>query len=283
MTLLATLLFLAAPAQPKPNEQPRPARTDTRSPQRVTADLEKACKKGNGAACAEAGNRYLFGVGTRPSQARASDLFRSACHHKNQDGCADEALDMAVGRGERTETEAGVTRLEKACKAGVAHACGNLGIIYERAIGRYLDTARAETLMSDACRKGDLTACKNVAGMYLADGDRKSFEKYARASCDYGDADGCATLADVFFRNHENVQATAVYADACGLGSVRGCTGQALLMLDAGADPKKALSLLDRSCNLGDGRACDAGRAYRDAAAGRNKDKAANGKAADRK
>jgi TPR repeat protein len=250
MMLFATLMLLAA-APP--------------SPAKDTADLEKACAKGKASACDELGNRYHYGVGVRPSDNRAVDLFKKACHGKSPEGCADAALTLALGLEQKPDPQTALAQLEKLCAEGVARACGNLGLLYNEKMAGQDKVARGETMMADACRKGDLASCSNVSAIAFERGDTDRFEKYGHAACDNGHADGCAQLGDKYISMQQPVRAASAYAAACQLGSVRGCTDQALSMLDAGADHQKALALLDQSCQLGDPQACDAARRVRDA------------------
>jgi TPR repeat protein len=247
--LFATLMLLAAAPL---------------SPAKVTADLEKACAKGKASACDELGNRYHYGVGVKPSDNRAVDLFKKACRAKDPDGCADAALTLAFGLEQTPDPKTAMAQLDKLCAEGVARACGNLGLLYNEGLRGDDQIEKGEKLMEDACRKGDLASCSNVSAIAYERGDISRFEKYGHAACDNGHADGCAQLGDKYIAAQQPLRAAAAYAAACQLGSVRGCTNQALSMLDAGADHKKALALFDQSCQLGDPQACDAARRVRD-------------------
>jgi TPR repeat protein len=260
MILLSTSIFAALLAATTPISSG--SDLSTASP----ADLTKACNSGNGAACTEMGNRYRLGLGVIRSDVRASDLFKKACAAKDPDGCADDAAAMGLGLGQKRAPDIAVMRLDKQCKSGLPRACGNLAILYLAGLGGADNKTRAEGMLEDACRKGDLEACSNESTIAWHVGNDQRFEKFGRASCDNGYAEGCANLADVYLAQKDLLHATANYARACQLSSVRACTSQGLLLLQAGADRQHAISLLDQSCKLGDGKACDAIRQANDAA-----------------
>jgi TPR repeat protein len=230
----------------------------------TAAQLQRSCNKGKGADCDELGNRWRFGIGMSRSDARAADFFRKACAAKDPDGCADDAFAAGLGLGQKADAAGALARLGKQCKEGVARACGNLATLYSQGLGGPDDVKLAEPMWVDACKKGHLESCSNVSAAAFRDGDFGRFNKFGRAACDYGDPDGCASLAEFHLDLKELLPAAADYARACQLGSTRGCTGQGLLMLEAGTDLKRAASLLEQSCQREDPRACAAAGVAKD-------------------
>jgi uncharacterized protein len=230
------------------------------------SELAKSCKKENGPACDELGNRNRLGLGMLRSDVRAADFFKKACEADDPEGCADDAVAMALGLGQKAAPQDAITRLELQCKGGLARACGNLAVLYLKGLAGEKNKERAEGLLVDACKRGNLEACSNESTIAWHVGDDARFEKFGRASCDNDYAEGCANLADIYVVQKDLLHATAAYARACQLRSTRACTSQGILLLEAGADRKHALTLLGQSCKLGDGKACDAIRQADDAA-----------------
>jgi uncharacterized protein len=254
MILLVAMLFAA----------PKPPQRAAEPPLVSTAQLKKSCKQGKGAACDELGNRARFGVDMAISPALASEFFQKACAAKDPDGCADDAFASGIGLGQKAQREKAVDRLDKQCKEGVARACGHLATLYDNQFAGADEAARAEEMWARACKKGHLESCTHASAKAFTNGDFGRFRQFGRAACDNGDADGCASFAELLLEMKEMLNAATDFAHACELGSTRGCTAQGMLMLEAGTDLKKTLSLLDRSCQREDPRACAAARIARD-------------------
>lgn len=235
------------------------------TPIQVTSDLNKTCSKGNASACDELGNRYRFGIGTKRSDARAADMFKRSCKGKDPAGCADDALMLGLGFGERANPEAAISRLDKQCKEGLNRACGNMALLAMHVPGA--DPQKAQAMMEDSCRKGDLESCTNVSAISWQAGNSDKAFKYGRAACDNGYAEGCEQLGVLYLATDDRLRAAAAFAAGCELGSVSACTHHAISLLDAGVDAKKAIALLDQSCDLGEQPACDRAREARDHAA----------------
>jgi TPR repeat protein len=254
MILLVAMLFAAPKTPPRAAEPPLVS----------AAQLKKSCKQGKGAACDELGNRARFGVDMAISDAQAADYFQKACAAKDPDGCADDAFASGMGISQKADRAKAIDRLDRQCKTGVARACGHLATLYDNRFAGADEAARAGGMWVDACKKGHLESCTHVSAAAFTNGDFARFRQYGRAACDNGDADGCASFAELLLEMKEVLNATTDFAHACELGSTRGCTGQGMLMIEAGADQKKTLSLLDRSCQREDPRACAAARVARD-------------------
>ena len=222
------------------------------------ADLEKSCDAGKAKACDELGNLFHDGFGVHRDDARAAELFRKACKGKSRDGCADDARASALGEGQTANAKAALPRLEQMCKAGNARACGNLGDLFVRHLGGPQDATRVEDLLSRACDKGVARACSNLASIAFHAGEKELAQDLAQRACELGDPAGCAHLGDLFLTTHDSLRAGLYYSRACEGGSPRGCAGQGYLLVDSGVDPKRGRELLQKGCDGGDVRACDA-------------------------
>jgi TPR repeat protein len=226
--------------------------------------LQKSCKAGKGDACNELGNRYRLALSVKPSEPKAADAYKAACAAKDPAGCANDAFAKVLGLGQKKDVEGGVARLRAQCDAKVPQACGHLGFLTNEGIGVPQDHVAGEAQMEAACKAGDVESCANMANVNIEAGNVPRAEQFARAACDNGDAQGCATLADLYLGQHELVQAASRFSQSCDLGATRGCRGQALLLLEAGTNKPKALSLLDRCCSYGDRPSCDAAQIARE-------------------
>jgi len=222
------------------------------------ADLEKSCNAGKAKACDELGNLFHDGFGVHRDDTRAAQLFRKACKGKNSDGCADDARATALGEGQTANAKTALPRLEQMCTAGSARACGNLGDLFVRHLGSPQDATRVEALLSQACDKGFARACSNLASIAFHTGAKEHAEDLAQRACELGDPSGCAHLGDLYLTTHDSLRAGLYYSRACESGSPRGCAGQGYLLVDSGVDPKRGRELLQKGCDGGDGRACDA-------------------------
>jgi len=222
------------------------------------AVLEKSCDAGKARACGELGNRFHDGFGVHRDDARAAQLFRKACKGKDPDGCADDARATALGEGQTANAKTALPRLEQMCTAGSARACGNLGDLFVRHLGSPQDATRVEALLSQACDKGFARACSNLASIAFHTGAKEHAEDLAQRACELGDPSGCAHLGDLYLTTHDSLRAGLYYSRACEAGSPRGCAGQGYLLVDSGVDPKRGRELLQKGCDGGDGRACDA-------------------------
>jgi TPR repeat protein len=222
------------------------------------ADLEKSCNAGNAADCFELAIRVHDGIGARRDPARAGDLFRKACKGKNQDACADDARALALGEGRSPNPRAAIPALEKMCRHGQARACGNLGDLFMRGLGGPQDAVRGDKLLEDACGKKVARACANLAIVAYRAGDAERAERLAEEADDLGDPLGYAHLGDLYATSNDTLRAMIYFRHACESGLAHGCTGQGFLLQESGVDDKKARELLQRGCDGGDPKACEA-------------------------
>jgi TPR repeat protein len=221
-------------------------------------DLEKSCNASDATACFELGTRVHDGIGARRDLARAADLFRKACKGKHRDACADDARALALGEGQPANPRAAIPALEKMCKQGQARACGNLGDLFLRGLGGPQDSLRGEKLLEDACGKKVARACANLVTVAYRTGDAERAEQLAEQADDLGDPVGYGYLGDLYATSDDVVRAIVYFRHACDAGLAHGCTGQGFLLRESGVDEKKARELLQRGCDGGDPKACEA-------------------------
>ncbi|HET9754203.1 MAG TPA: tetratricopeptide repeat protein [Myxococcales bacterium] len=223
------------------------------------ASLEKSCKAGKAAACDELGGRYSEGLGVRRDETRAAELFRRSCKAGNQDGCADDARALALGAGQTADAKAALVRLDKLCKEGKPRACGHLGEVLLRGLGGPQSGPIADDLLAKACDEGFGRACSNLASaVYKAAPQREQAEALSLRGCNLGDPAGCVFVGELYGSSGDALRAGVYLARACDAGLARGCGAQGFLLVDSGADPKRGEKLLQKGCDGGDPRSCDA-------------------------
>jgi TPR repeat protein len=193
--------------------------------------LTGACRRGDAAACSEAGSQYLNGVGMTPNKAAANQFFRQGCDGGDAMGCwalgsqetgqrrasllakardlapkacsAGSARDCSVvgqmslkGEGVPRDPSAAVLPLQRACDASLIGACMSLGLLlYSGASGVPRDQVQSAIAFRRACDGGIGAACRSL-GMQLRDGagvpiDRAQAFKRFQRACTLGDDDGC--------------------------------------------------------------------------------------------
>ena len=162
--------------------------------------------------------------------------------------------------GQYADPVPALARLEKYCKQGQQRACGNLGTLFVQGYGGKDGPERAPGLLSAACEKNVFTACTSLGAVEAQKQDLDGASKLADRACQGGDADGCTLLGDLFAKSNDVLRAGVAYAKACQAGAPAGCYGQGVLLVHSGADRDKGLKLLQKACNDGETRACEAAR-----------------------
>ena len=136
----------------------------------------------------------------------------------------------------------------------------NLGTLFVQGYGGKDGPERAPGLLSAACEKNVFTACTSLGAVEAQKQDLDGASKLADRACQGGDADGCTLLGDLFAKSNDVLRAGVAYAKACQAGAPAGCYGQGVLLVHSGADRDKGLKLLQKACNDGETRACEAAR-----------------------
>ena len=77
-------------------------------------------------------------------------------------------------------------------------------------------------------------------------------------ACELDDPSGCVYAGDIYATSHDTVRASIYFARACEAGSARGCAGQGYLLVDSGVDTERGRALLQKGCDGGEVKACDA-------------------------
>ncbi len=63
-------------------------------------------------------------------------------------------------------------------------------------------------------------------------------------------------LGDLFAKSNDVLRAGVAFSKACEAGVPAGCYGQAMVLIQSGADLERGKQLLDKACRGGDLRAC---------------------------
>ncbi len=188
---------------------------------REVATLTRDCDAGKAEACAQLGEKYVRGVGTKRDVARGLALH------------------------------------EKACEGGNMEACRSLGVLLERTPGIPPDPARARALFQRACDSGNAAACGNLAVQLEGDDQGRALALYRRA-CDMGNVLGCFNGAQFLKRRGRDGESLPLLDKACDLGGAQpGVAMLASMCCDEVAEKlrTRALLLLHEDCEAS-GWAC---------------------------
>ncbi len=151
---------------------------------RDLAALSRDCDAGRMEACAQLGETYVRGLGTKRDVARGLALH------------------------------------EKACDGGNIEACRSLGVLLERTPGIPPDPARARALFQRACDAGNAAGCGNWAVQLESEDKGRALALYRKA-CDMGNVLGCFNGAQFLKRSGSDREALPVLEKACGLGAAQ--------------------------------------------------------------
>lgn len=125
---------------------------------------------------------------------------------------------------------------------------------------------KSAKIFKESCEKGHLYNCYNLANFYKEGrGVIKSESnalKYYQISCDGKLPYGCFMIGEMAYEKKEYEKAVQNYSLACDLGDDKGCLKLAeAYYMGEGVEKNidKARDLSQKSCNLGNDKAC---RAY---------------------
>jgi len=128
---------------------------------------EARCKKGDGSACAVAGDQVRK-RGGKDANATACEFYRSACGFAYFTGCANLGAMLARHECEGEGGEA-LRVLERACDSDDVTGCNNLGMLFrDGAEGAPRDPVRAVASFRKACPRS-ATACDNLGATLVRD------------------------------------------------------------------------------------------------------------------
>lgn len=194
---------------------------------------------GSGAAFNELGLICMEGTvrEVKQNNARAARFFGQACELGNVHGCANVAIQFLFLKERRSDADVAraLDLLESECARepdwGV---CFLVGVAYENGKGRPVDKGRAAGLF-ERCGLDNLYAAKGLARVALSQGiaghELSKVAMFLEASCGTGDGESCWYVA---------------YMHQGGMGVSR--------------DERRARSLLERACALGEPKACAAAK-----------------------
>lgn len=188
---------------------------------------QKACDKGDGAACFELARQQVDGA-----PAKAFALFEKGCKAKSYAACGRAGAMLSRGVGLPADQKKGRALLIKACDHDDGPACNDLGTdASEGKNGAPKDFAAAQTFYEKGCQHGSGTGCFNLGNVFrIGEGVPVDLKK----------ALGWFTLA-------------------CDQGTAMGCTEAAIIHYEGGVGPKdpgKAFELFEKACSLGSQVSC---------------------------
>lgn len=121
-------------------------------------------------------------------------------------------------------------------------------------------SARAIGACAQRCRHGQLDACQ-LLGEILGDSGDSCAATLWRLACERRHLPACTSLAALHLTIDDNPeQAAKLLSDACDGAHGPACTalGDILAVDESLSDDATAISMLERGCELGDGRGCGA-------------------------
>lgn len=143
------------------------------NPLRAAVFLQRACKQGDGAACADLVQVFRLGQGLPADPASAAQYEQLACSLKHGPSCyalGQQAEQQAVTAGDSPQAAVSMGRaatfLFSACAVDVAAACVDLSRIYAWGSGVKTDVVAAAQAATRGCTLGDRAGCRYAAFFY---------------------------------------------------------------------------------------------------------------------
>ncbi len=207
--------------------------------------LEARCKRGDGTACGELGDREHDLPEGKRDRARMCRLYGRACDKGNVAGCTNLGRLMMDATCAGTPKE-GLELSRRACERGAAEACNNVGEMLRKGRpGVPVDLAQATIVLESACR--DLpSACTNLGVHFMTLKDEAKANGAFKRSCEFAGggamtAKGCFNLAVSYERGiglpADRSEAARLYALACERSLAHGCYSIGHIELDSD-DPR---------------------------------------------
>jgi len=119
----------------------------------------RACKAGNGFACANLGSLYFGGQGVVLDPSIGFSFEEQACALGAPSGCSRLGLALLAAQGHSPDSARGVQMLQKGCEEGDSWGCINLGLSYRDGQSVAKDISRAVELFKRACAFGSERGC----------------------------------------------------------------------------------------------------------------------------
>lgn len=128
---------------------------------RGQALLEAACAKDELKACANLGLYYVHKQLVDPTNTKMAAALNKACDKGEGAACNTLGYAMENGVGGFTADPAkGLVQYQKSCNLGHALACRNAGLFYANGRGTSKDMNKAATAWDTGCKLGDADSCK---------------------------------------------------------------------------------------------------------------------------
>jgi TPR repeat protein len=178
-----------------------------------SARLNRRCRGGDGAACAELAVRLALGRGAARNAAEAAQRLRDAARaHEKACDAGDLAACLALGESLQSATgvaqdDATAARVfEKACNGGNATACLRLALVtpaVDVAPGVAADPLQgpSSALLEKACDGGNATGCLELGRWHSMVGKEPNLVAAAslyRRACEGDEPIGCMWLGDLY-------------------------------------------------------------------------------------
>ena len=172
---------------------------------------QRACEGKEAAGCANLGNLYSDGRGTRRDLAQAVTSYKVACDADLARGCSGLGYAYGVGEGVTKDLVRAAQLYQKACNGEYWLACNNLAVVYRDGLGVARDEVRSVPLFKKACDNGEPHACYNLGIAYeFAHGvsmDEDIAKQFYEKACHASNATACSNLQRLNQESGNSVQA----------------------------------------------------------------------------
>jgi TPR repeat protein len=230
--------------------------------------FQRACDLGSARGCNDLGVKFLDGEGVAKDAPRAVSLLQRGCDLKLPMACFNLGYMLASGLGTPRDPSGAMRLYDIACEQKVGLACNALGNLVNEAEAP--DAKRALTYFEKACDLKTMGGCVNAASLYDegkdVPSDRPKAARYYRLGCDADVGIGCSGLAIMLLRGEGGLiadppAAAVLYEKGCRLDAFYGCYTYGVALTNgelAKADPERARTALQSSCDAGNADACAA-------------------------
>jgi TPR repeat protein len=218
----------------------------------------KACRLGNGTACASLAYAFSAGRGVTMDAARAAQFLDLGCDAGDADNCQSLARKYAKGEGTPKDVGKAAALWQHACDLshsdkrrywGAGHPCQNLAWAVESGELIPRDLSRALVIHKDLCERKLYDSCVAAARLLRKQGGFDAnlvIALYEKGCEGFRNAYACVELGDLYRDGngipHDRESALACYQSACMQGFVPGCRAQSALTGIPMGDPDDLIS-----------------------------------------
>jgi uncharacterized protein len=234
--------------------------------------LEAACEKQEQRACLELARLYRTPLAGKREIKLAVSLYDQACERGVAQACAELAELYLAGVGGTDRMPRAQELHQKGCRGGAVEGCVGLTNYARNNAGDAAAEAEGKKALADACDAKSIEAC-----YFLCDGeDRAAIEPrcvralaLAKEGCTRGGGTACRVLGDLQADGRPGVprnviaartslrRALEVFEKECKAGDAKACRSAYWASANGPAEDKaRAVSLLQRVCQLGDTHSC---------------------------